>query len=89
MLQTADAKSYNWPMAENALYTRFAEQRLTEALEDSPIALVHGPRQCGKATLALVRQFHSVPSSWLPSSRGRDGIPQKYSGKKDLPRCVE
>jgi len=39
-------------MAENALYPRFAERRLTEALEDSPVALIHGPRQCGKTTLA-------------------------------------
>ena len=41
-------------MTENALYTRFAERRLTEALEDSPVALIHGPRQCGKTTLALM-----------------------------------
>ena len=33
-------------MPENTLYTRFAERRLTEALEDSPLALIHGPRQC-------------------------------------------
>ena len=54
MLQTAGTKNYNWPMAENALYTRFAERRLTEALEDSPVTLIHGPRQCGKTTLALM-----------------------------------
>ena len=41
-------------MVENALYTRFAEGRLVEALEDSPVALIHGPRQCGKTTLALM-----------------------------------
>ena len=41
-------------MIENTLYTRFAERRLTEALEDSPVALIHGPRQCGKTTLALM-----------------------------------
>ena len=41
-------------MPENTLYTRFAEQRLAEALEDSPVALIHGPRQCGKTTLALM-----------------------------------
>ena len=41
-------------MTENTLYTRFAERRLTEALEDSPVALIHGPRQCGKTTLALM-----------------------------------
>ncbi len=41
-------------MAGNALYTRFAERRLTEALGDSPVTLIHGPRQCGKTTLALM-----------------------------------
>lgn len=39
-------------MPEKALYPRFAEPRLTEALADSPIVLIHGPRQCGKTTLA-------------------------------------
>lgn len=35
-----------------ALYPRFAGQRLVEALADSPVVLIHGPRQCGKTTLA-------------------------------------
>ncbi len=39
-------------MPEQDLYPRFAEQRLTEALSDSPAVLIHGPRQCGKTTLA-------------------------------------
>ena len=39
-------------MPDKALYPRFAEPRLTEALVDSPIVLIHGPRQCGKTTLA-------------------------------------
>lgn len=34
------------------LYARVAEPRLAEALGDSPVVLVHGPRQCGKTTLA-------------------------------------
>ena len=34
------------------LYPRFAEARLAEALADTPVALIHGPRQCGKTTLA-------------------------------------
>lgn len=36
------------------LYPRYAEPRLTEALADSPVVLIHGPRQCGKTTLARV-----------------------------------
>jgi hypothetical protein len=34
------------------LYRRFAETRLFEALSDTPVVLIHGPRQCGKTTLA-------------------------------------
>lgn len=41
-------------MPDKALYPRFAEPRLTEALVDSPIVLIHGPRQCGKTTLAQI-----------------------------------
>ena len=36
------------------LFSRFAESQLTEALADSPVVLIHGPRQCGKTTLAQV-----------------------------------
>ena len=39
-------------MPETALYPRYAEPRLTEALADSPVVLIRGPRQCGKTTLA-------------------------------------
>lgn len=31
---------------------RLVEGRLIEALADSPVVLIHGPRQCGKTTLA-------------------------------------
>jgi uncharacterized protein len=33
-------------------YLRLMTPRLEEALEDSPVVLIHGPRQCGKTTLA-------------------------------------
>ena len=39
-------------MATPTYYPRFAEPRLTEALADTPVVLIHGPRQCGKTTLA-------------------------------------
>ena len=39
-------------MSEPARYPRYAEPRLIEALADSPVVLIHGPRQCGKTTLA-------------------------------------
>lgn len=39
-------------MPEPGLYPRYAAPRLKEALADSPVVLIHGPRQCGKTTLA-------------------------------------
>ena len=39
-------------MNKASLYPRYAEIPLMEALADSPAVLVHGPRQCGKTTLA-------------------------------------
>jgi len=39
-------------MPVNMLYPRFTEPRLIEALADSPVVLIHGPRQSGKTTLA-------------------------------------
>ena len=39
-------------MTEQILYPRFARRRLEEALEDTPVVLVLGPRQCDKTTLA-------------------------------------
>ncbi len=41
-------------MARPKLHPRLAAPRLAEALGDSPVVLVHGPRQCGKTTLAQV-----------------------------------
>ncbi|MGB7290535.1 MAG: hypothetical protein WBC62_10655 [Candidatus Macondimonas sp.] len=38
----------NTPVA----YPGMRQPRLTEALSDTPVALIHGPRQCGKTTLA-------------------------------------
>jgi predicted AAA+ superfamily ATPase len=39
-------------MDRRSLHPRFAEPRLVEALSDTPVVLIHGPRQCGKTTLA-------------------------------------
>ncbi|WP_297448715.1 ATP-binding protein [Ferrovum sp.] len=39
-------------MTEAIFHPRFAHPFLTEALEDTPVVLIHGPRQCGKTTLA-------------------------------------
>lgn len=39
-------------MAADRFYRRFTEAVLVEALADTPAVLIHGPRQCGKTTLA-------------------------------------
>jgi hypothetical protein len=41
-------------MAATSLHPHFAAVRLREALADSPVVLIHGPRQCGKTTLAQI-----------------------------------
>ncbi len=41
-------------------YRRSVERLLVEALEDSPVVLIHGPRQCGKTTLAQIACAPSV-----------------------------
>ncbi|MDE0335574.1 MAG: ATP-binding protein [Defluviicoccus sp.] len=46
-------------MSAPTFYPRSIERRLAEALEDSPVVLIHGPRQCGKTTLA---QFTCAPN---------------------------
>ncbi len=45
-------------MTGPVFYPRSVERQLVEALEDSPVVLIHGPRQCGKTTLA---QFTCAP----------------------------
>ncbi|MEX2492888.1 MAG: ATP-binding protein [Nitrospirales bacterium] len=39
-------------MTDATFYPRFLQPRLLEALADTPVVLIHGPRQCGKTTLA-------------------------------------
>ena len=41
-------------MMDTTLYPRLIEPYLVEALTDSPVVLIHGPRQCGKTTLARI-----------------------------------
>lgn len=41
-------------MSTKATYPRIAERTLEIALNDTPVVLIHGPRQCGKTTLAQI-----------------------------------
>ena len=38
------------------LIPRLVAERVVDALEDEPVALLHGPRQAGKTTLARLAQ---------------------------------
>jgi predicted AAA+ superfamily ATPase len=41
------------------IYQRFTQDSLLDALQDTPVVLIHGSRQCGKTTLAqLVGELH-------------------------------
>ena len=53
-MQSAEPQGYDQPVSKPALFSRFVEPQLAEALTDSPVVLIHGPRQCGKTTLAQV-----------------------------------
>ncbi len=66
-------------MSNPVFYPRSAERRLVEALEDSPVVLIHGPRQCGKTTLA---QITCTPNYHLGGRRltwGGDRLAWGYS----------
>ena len=39
-------------MRLDTLYPRFVNTALADAITDTPVVLIHGPRQCGKTTLA-------------------------------------
>ena len=59
-------------MAEPRLFSRYAERPLAEALEDSPVVLIHGPRQCGKTTLAQMVCAPATVTAGGPGSRQYD-----------------
>jgi predicted AAA+ superfamily ATPase len=50
-------------MAQANLYVRGIRPRIAEALKDTPVVLVNGPRQSGKTT--LMRQFASARRDYL------------------------
>ena len=50
-------------MEDRALYPRFAADLVRGALQDTPVVVVVGPRQCGKTT--LVRDLIASPRRFL------------------------
>ena len=72
-------------MSSPVFYLRSVERRLVDALEDSSIMPIHGPRQCGMTTLAPVT---CVPQ---PRKRPNSSTPPalKQAGSADASRRPE
>jgi predicted AAA+ superfamily ATPase len=51
-LQSAEARSYDQPAMASKPIPRLLAPRVRAALGDTPVVLIHGPRQSGKTTLA-------------------------------------
>jgi len=54
-------------MIASSLYPRLIEPRIREALADTPVVLVAGPRQAGKTTLVRQMATHGMRHNccWL------------------------
>ena len=48
-------------MASERLYPRYLMHRLEEALGDTPVVVLHGPRQCGKTTVGFGGRLFAAP----------------------------
>jgi uncharacterized protein len=49
--QSAEIDNTNCPLTEKAMFDRFVKRRVEEALADTPVVLIVGPRRAGKTTL--------------------------------------
>ncbi len=67
-------------MVDSELHPRFIESRFAEALQDSPVVLIQGPRQCGKTTFA---QMVCAPE-YLPGHPGDSNAPSPGYGYLSL-----
>ena len=99
-LQFAVDEPYDWPpclLTEN-ISTRFAEPGLVEALADTPVVLIYGPRQFGKTTLDLEGQLSAevlpplglapgASARWLPSVIFRAKTARSPSAPFSRQRC--
>ena len=63
----------------SVFYPRHVRGRLLEGLQDSPAVVIHGPRQCGKTTLAqtLCAPEHLSRSGW-PAAGWSTGLGYAY-----------
>ena len=70
---------YNLGMTTKTLYPRFIGPRLAATLDDSPVALIHGPRQCGKTTLAQTLLSSEHQARWETIVGAPERKPRDYA----------
>jgi len=77
-------------MPPTASYPRYAAGLLEQALADAPVVLIHGPRQCGKTTLAQAvgeaRGYHYFTFDDAVTLEAASSDPVGFVG--DLPQRV-
>lgn len=62
------------------MYQRFVERRVEEALSDTPVVLIVGPRRTGKTTLVRGMGMQTEPTSRSTIKRclTRHGPPDRF-----------
>src|SRR2546422_3830991 len=82
-------------MSMQRLHPRFAETRLVEALADTPVVFIHGPRQCGKTTLARIAgdprgyayfSFHD-PAALAAAKADPKGSSRNFRRERSSTKC--
>ncbi len=67
------------------IYQRFTQDSLLDALQDTPVVLIHGSRQCGKTTLAqLIGERHGYHYITLDDDNSLVIEVKKGQGLNDL-----
>src|SRR5713101_3834847 len=67
-------------MDHRELFHRFAADRVTAALKDTPVVMVNGPRQCGKTTLVRDRVAGERAYVTLDDDTALEGARQDPAG---------
>ena len=76
-------------MPKATFYPRHIEKYLTETLEDSPVVLIHGPRQCGKTTLAQavyapeILKQNKDSTTQIDSAKAKQNTANRYFNFED------
>jgi hypothetical protein len=61
--QSAETNSSNRPETGDGMFERFVKRRVEEALGDTPVVLIVGPRRAGKTT--LVRNLEEAGRAYI------------------------